>query len=189
MNRTYIFLIFTLCFVFSSNASAQRYLSGMRGLQITAGSVNGLKPQSGFDFGIAFSRHAGQSGRWVYGIEYFEKRHRYEEMYIPQSRIIADAGYYQKFLSDTGKTFFASVGASAAAGYEIINRGDKLLPDGATINNGDAFLYGAAISLELETYLTDRLVLLINVRECFLTGSSIGKFNTPVGIGIKFILN
>ncbi|KAA6304088.1 hypothetical protein EZS27_044269, partial [termite gut metagenome] len=58
-----------------------------------------------------------------------------------------------------------------------------------TIQNGDAFLYGAALTLEAEVYLTDRVVLLANVRERLLAGSSVGKFNTQVAIGIKWIIN
>jgi hypothetical protein len=61
--------------------------------------------------------------------------------------------------------------------------------DGATINNKDAFLYGGALTLEAETYLTDRIILLVNVRERLLAGSSVGKLNTQFGLGLKFIIN
>jgi hypothetical protein len=94
-----------------------------------------------------------------------------------------------KFLSDWHKTFFLSAGASALAGYETVNWDDKLLPDGATVNNRDVFLYGGALTLEAEIYITDRIVLLANVRERLLAGSSAGKFNTQSGIGIKYIIN
>ena len=43
--------------------------------------------------------------------------------------------------------------------------------------------------MELETYLTDRMVLLVNVRERMLFGSDIGKFHMQVGMGLKFIIN
>ncbi|KAA6328312.1 hypothetical protein EZS27_022767, partial [termite gut metagenome] len=78
---------------------------------------------------------------------------------------------------------------SALAGYETVNWNKKLLSDGATIQNKDAFLYGAALTVEAEVYLTDRMVLLANVKERLLSGSSVGKFNTQAGIGIKFIIN
>jgi hypothetical protein len=168
---------------------AQRYLPGMRGLQCTAGTVNGFKPEEGFQAGVAFSVYTKRADRWVFGVEYLEKRHPYSDMFIPQLQFTLDAGYFLKFLSDRRKMFFISVGASAVAGYEIIYRGQKLLPDGATINNADAFLYGGAITLELETYLMDRIVLLVNVRERVLMGSSAGKLNTLFGIGLKIIIN
>lgn len=81
------------------------------------------------------------------------------------------------------------MGLSALAGYETSNRGDKLLPDRATLLDKDCFIYGGALTLELETYLTDRVALLLNARERVLFGSDIGKFHTQVSVGLKFIIN
>jgi hypothetical protein len=58
-----------------------------------------------------------------------------------------------------------------------------------TLENKDAFLYGAALTLETETYLVDFIVLLINVKEKLVFGSSMRKFNTQLGLGLKFIIN
>jgi hypothetical protein len=63
------------------------------------------------------------------------------------------------------------------------------LPDGATINNKDAFLYGGAITLETEIFVTDWLVLLANIRERTLAGSSVGLFNTQLGLGLRLIFS
>jgi hypothetical protein len=189
MKKTSLFIIILLCIAVPEFVSAQRYLPGMRGLQVTAGTVNGLNPEDGFHSGIAFSQYTKSADRWVFGAEYLEKRHPYKRLNIPQSQFTIEGGYYLKFLSDPRKTFFLSIGASATAGYESINRNDKLLYDGATVNNRDAFLYGGALTLEAETYLADRIVLLVNVRERLLAGSSAGKFNTQLGLGIKFIIN
>ena len=98
-------------------------------------------------------------------------------------------GYYLKFLSDRRKTFFLSLGLSALAGYETSNRSEKLLPDGATLLDKDCFIYGGALTLELEAYLTDRVALLLNARERALFGSDIGKFHSQVSLGLKFIIN
>jgi hypothetical protein len=188
MKKAFLFIIISLC-IAVPELPAQRYLPGMRGLQVTAGTVNGLNPENSFHAGAAFSQYTKRAGRWVFGVEYLEKRHPYRNIRIPQSQFTADAGYYLKFLSDRRKTFFLSLGASAMAGYETVNRNSKLLSDGATINNRDVFLYGGALTLEAEIYLSDRIVLLVNVRERLLTGSSAGKFNTQPGIGIKYIIN
>jgi hypothetical protein len=169
--------------------SAQRYLPGMRGLQLAAGSVNALYLKKGFHCDIAFSQYTKHANRWVFGFEYLEKRHTYKNLNIPQSQFTVDAGYYLKFLSTPRKSFFASVGASAMAGYETINWDKKLLFDGATIENSDTFLFGAALTFEIEIYLSDRFVLLANIRERFLSGASLGKLNTLFGIGIKVIIN
>jgi hypothetical protein len=189
MKKAILFIIIAVCIAVPDFASAQRYLPGQRGVQVTAGAVNSLNPKKGFHAGIAFSRYTKRADRWVFGFEYLEKRHRYGNDKIPQSQFTLDAGYFRKFCSDPSKTVFLSLGASLLAGYETVNRGQKLLPDGATVLNGDAFLFGAALTLEAEIYLSDRAVLLCNVKERLLSGSSVGKLNTLFGIGIKYMIH
>ncbi|MDR0506853.1 MAG: conjugal transfer protein TraO [Dysgonamonadaceae bacterium] len=178
-------LLFTVMLCIAvSEISAQRYMPGMCGLQITAG----VAPKNGFYSSFAFSQYTKRADRWLFGAEYLEKRHPYEDTNIPQSVFTVDAGYYLKFLSDSRKTFFLSLGASATAGYETVNWNNKVLFDGATINNSDNFLYGGALTLESEIYLSDRVVLIANARERLLAGSSVGKFHTQFGLGIKVII-
>ena len=45
-------------------------------------------------------------------------------------------------------------------GYETLNWGEKVLYDGSMLSYRDAFVYGGALTLELESYVTDRIVLL-----------------------------
>jgi hypothetical protein len=185
MKKAILFIIIAMCIAVPDFVSAQRYLPGMRGIQVTAG----LAVKDGFHSGIAFSTYTKRADRWVFGAEYLEKRHPYKEITIPQSQFTVDAGYYLKLFSDWRKMFFVSLGASALGGYETINWNEKFLPDGATVNNADGFLYGGALTLKMETYLSDRIVLLVNVRERLLGGSSVGNLNTQFGLGLKFIIN
>ncbi|NDV70388.1 conjugal transfer protein TraO [Dysgonomonas sp. 25] len=193
MYRYKITLVFILSLVLTGQAQAQRYLPGQKGIQVTGGAVDGFKFKNedgqAFFGGVALSTYTKNGNRWTFGAEYLQKKHEYKNILIPLSQITAEGGYYYKFLSDPSKTVFFSVGASAMAGYEIINWGKELLFDGATITSEDNFLYGGAVSFEIETYLSDRLVLLINARERILLGSDVSKFHTQVGIGIKFIIN
>ena len=188
----FIMTLFALC-LHLNQAHAQRYLPGMKALQVTAGMADGVHWNSDTDFachfGAAYSVYTKNANRWVIGGEYLHKKYDYKDMRIPVEQFTAEGGYYLKFLSDRRKTFSLSLGLSALAGYETSNRGDKLLPDGATLLDKDCFIYGGALTLELETYLTDRVVLLVNARERMLFGSDIGKFHTQVGMGLKFIIN
>ena len=192
MNRLVVFLfLFCLC---GFQGWAQRYLPGQRGLQFTTGTVNGFgldvnSPCFAFHAGTAFSVYTKNGNRWVFGGEYLEKRFRYRDWSIPQSQFTAEAGYYLKFLSDGSKTLFLSFGASVLAGYETVNWNKKVLADGASLNNRGGFLYGGALTLETEIFLCDRIVLLVNVRERLLGGSSVGLFNTQPTVGLKFIIN
>lgn len=195
MNRIIlvIALIFSLSLLVVQQAHAQRYLPGQKGVQVTGGFVDGFtlekKDGQAFFGGVALSTYTTNGNRWIFGAEYMQKSHEYKDILIPVSQITAEGGYYCKFLSDASKTVFFSVGASAMAGYETVNWGKELLFDGASIINQDSFLYGGALSFEIETYLTNRLVLLINARERVLFGSEINKFHTQVGMGIKVIIN
>lgn len=186
---TFLFALCLTCY----QAHAQRYLPGMKGLQVTADMADGFhwngKSDFAYHIGAAYSVYTKNANRWVIGGEYLEKRYDYKDVRIPIQQFTAEGGYYLNFLSDRRKTFFLSAGLSALAGYETSNRGNKLLPDGSTLLNKDAFVYGGALTLELETYLTDRMVLLLNVRERAMFGSSIGTFHTQVAVGMKFIIN
>lgn len=192
MKRIYI-ISFVLCLVFCDQAQAQRYLSGQKGLQVTASSVDGYlfnnSQDEAFSFGLALSKYTKNQNRMVFGIEYLEKQYPYKDITIPVSQFTAEGGYYLMFLSNPSKVVFFSVGASVISGYETSNWGDKLLFDGATILTKDAFIYGGSVGFEIETFITDRIVFLANIRERVLFGSETGKFHTQIGCGLKFIIN
>lgn len=191
MKRITLLIILSLALI--GQAHAQRYLPGQKGIQLTGGFVDGFavekKDGQAFYGGIALSAYTKNGNRWVFGGEYLQKNYAYKDKFIPLSQITAEGGYYLNFLSDRSKTLFFSVGLSAVGGYETINWGKELLFDGATITSEDNFLYGGAVSFEIETFLSDRFALLINVRERILFGSEVNKFHTQVGIGIKIIIN
>lgn len=185
-------LFFTLLALLAlgvGQARAQRYLPGMRGIELRGGFVDGIGKPLNYYLGVGLSTYTKKGNRWVFGAEYLSKQYAYQGIQIPKAQFTAEGGYCVKFLSDPSKTLFLSVGGSALLGYETSNWGEKLLPDGATLLNQDAFIYGGAVGLELETYLTDQIVFLVNVRQRVLFGSTIGKFHTQFGVGVKFIIN
>ena len=137
-----------------------------------------------FDFG------EGKGGnKWVYGVEYLQTNHDYRSTTIPAAQFTAEGGFYYNFLSDAKKVVFLYAGVSALAGYETVNWGEKTLYDGARLNNGDAFVYGCAATLDMEVYLADFIALTASLRERFLWGGSMGVCHTEYGIGVKFIIN
>jgi hypothetical protein len=189
-----IALFITLCLALvGGQAHAQRYLPGQKGLQITASAVDGFNLEQGdkqaFAGGIALATYTKNGNRWVFGGEYLQKSYLYKTALLPTAQFTVEGGYYYNFLSDPSKTVFFSVGASAIGGYETVNWGKSLLFDGSTITSEDNYLYGGALTDEVETYLSDRIVLLLNVRERILGGSSVGLFHTQIGCGLKFIIN
>ena len=69
---------------------------------------------------------------------------------------------------------------SALAGYETVNWGKKTLYDGARLNNGDAFVYCCAATLDMEVYLADFIALTASLRERFPVGRQHG--GVPYGV-------
>lgn len=192
--RLAITLILTVCFAFTGEVYCQRLLPGMRGIQVTGGMADGFynsdnRNKTGYYFGLAIATYGRSTNKWVFGAEFINRYYPYKDCRLPVAQFTAEGGYFFNFLSDRSKTFFCSLGGSALAGYETINRGDKLLFDGSTLENSDHFLYGIAITLEMETYLTDRLVLLLRGRERILPRSDIAKFHTQFGLGLRFMIN
>ncbi|MBF0649227.1 conjugal transfer protein TraO [Dysgonomonas sp. GY75] len=192
-----IALIITLAFslgLLCIKAPAQRALPGMKGIQLTGGMVDGvyspsIQNEAGCYFGAAMAAYTGHSNKWVFGGEYLNRYYPYKDTRIPVMQLTVEGGYYLNILSDGSKTFFLSVGGSALAGYEIVNQSKKLLSDGATLLNKDAFIYGGAVTLELEAYLCDRIVFLMTGRERALWGNTTGRFHAQFGAGIRIMVN
>ena len=189
MKQRLLIILIAVFALSAGQAHAQRYLPKMQGIEFRGGVVDGFTNSSNHYAGIAISTYTKSKDRWVLGAEYMQKMYDYKEVQIPKVQFTAEGGYYYMFLSNYSKSLFFSIGGSALLGYEVSNWGSKLLYDGATLRNKDSFIYGGAITFEIETYLSDKVVLLFNARERIMFGSSIGNFQTQIGMGVKFIIN
>lgn len=174
-------------------ANAQRYLPGQTGIEITAGMADGFefdhRDGQAFYGNLSISTYNKKANRWVFGAEYFQRMYEYRTELLPVAQIIAEGGHYFKLLSDPGKNVFLLFGISALTGYETLNWGKRTLYDGAMISGKDSFIYGGAVSVELETFISDRVVLLIRARERVMWGTSIKQHHFLLGAGFKFIIN
>ena len=154
--KKYLFL-FAVCVslaLSSGQAYAQRYLPGMKGVELRGGFAGNLKSPVDWYTGFAVSGYTKRANHWVAGVEYLLKNYGYRGTFVPRAQFTAEGGYYLKFLSDPAKIFFLSVGGSALVGYETLNWGEKVLYDGSMLAYRDAFVYGGALTLELESYVT-----------------------------------
>ena len=188
------FLFVVSLALFAGQAHAQRCLPKMKGIRLTAGMADGFyspssKNETGYSFGASLATYTKGGHQWELGAEYLRRYHPYRESRIPVEQFTGEGGFFSGVLSDGSKTFFLSAGISALAGYETVNGRKKLLFDGSTVRNKDGFIYGGAITLQAETYLTDRLVLQLYGRERCLWGGSMGRFHTQYGVGLKIMLD
>ena len=187
-----IISLFVLCLTFNQ-AHAQRCLPGMKGLQVTGGMADGVhwnsKSDFAYYFGAALSTYTKkreQVGCWR-GIP---RKALPLQGFANTSQPVYRRGrllYELPFRPEENLFSFAGIVRTCRVRNEQL--GDKLLPDGSTLTDKDGFVYGGALTLELETYLTDRVALLLSARERALFGSDIGKFHTQVSVGLKFIIN
>ena len=190
--RKYIAIIIASLALCTGQAHAQRCLPKMQGIEVRANLADGFKPggnDGGYSFGAALSTYTKKGNKWVFGGEYLLKNNPYKDTAIPVAQFTAEGGYYFKILSDARKIVFVYAGASALAGYESVNWGEKVLHDGSTLHDRDAFIYGGALTLDVEFYVADRIALLANLRERCLWGGDTKKFHTQFGVGIKFVIN
>ena len=167
-------------------------MPGMRGIEVKANLADGFRPggnDGGYSFGAALSTYTKKGNKWVFGGEYLMRNNPYKDTGIPVAQFTAEGGYYFKVLSDARKIVFLYAGASALAGYETVNWGDRTLFDGSTLRDRDAFVYGGALTLDMEIYVADRIALLVNLRERCLWGGDTKKFHTQCGLGLKIIFD
>ena len=194
MRALYIItLVSVLSLFFIEQAQAQRYFPGLFGVQVKGGIVDGFSKGKGekqaYSFGIAFNTYTYSAHQWVFGAEYLEKSHVYKDRFIPIQQYTADAGYYHTLYAIPSKMCYFLIGLSGMVGYEEVNKGKKMLFDGASIESKSAFLGGVAATFEMETFLSDKLILTLTARERVLWGSTTGKFHFQLSAGVRFIIN
>lgn len=187
-------IIAAMLSLFGGRAMAQRCLPGMSAVEIKANMADGFytgnSRNCGYDLGIFYSVFTGNHGNtWSFGGEYLQTFKPYgEKGCIPVAQFTGEAGYNLHILSDYSMTFHLYGGISALAGYETVNWGKKTLSDGSTLHDGDNFIYGGALNLQAEFYLSDKIALTANVKGRFTFGSDVQIYHTTYGIGVKFII-
>ena len=193
MMKKAIFIIAAMLALFAGQAMAQRCLPGMSAVEIKAdmadGFYTGKSRDCGYSFGVNYSVFKGNADTWSFGGGYLQTYKPYgEKGRIPVAQFTGEVGYNLHLVSDYSQTLHIYGGVSALGGYETVNWGDKSLPDGSTLHNGDSFIYGGAVSLQADFYFSDKIALTANVRERFVFGNSTGHYHTEYGVGVKFII-
>ncbi len=189
-----IIIIAAMLTLFGGRAMAQRCLPGMSAVEVRADMVNGLytgnSRDCGYNIGVFYSVIKGNNANtWSFGGEYLQTYKPYgEKGRIPVAQFTGEVGYNLHIVNDYSQTFHLYGGVSALGGYETVNWGKQVLKDGATIGADDAFIYGGALTLAADFYLSDRFILGAHVKERFVFGNDTGHFLTQFGVHIKFVI-
>ena len=191
--RKAIMIFAAMLALFTGQAMAQRCLPGMSAVEVKANMADGFytgnSRNCGYSFGVYYSVFKGNANTWTFGGEYLQTYKPYgEKGRIPVAEFTGEVGYNLRLLSDYSQTFLLYGGVSALGGYETVNWGKSVLSDGSTLHNDDAFIYGGALTVQADFYLSDKIALTANVKERFVFGNSTGHFHTQYGVGVKFII-
>lgn len=171
---------------------AQRCLPGMSAIEVRADMVNGFyignSRDCGYNIGIFYSVIKGDNANtWSFGVDYLHTYKPYgEKGRIPVAQFTGEIGYNLHIISDYSQTFHLYGGVSALAGYETVNWGKQLLKDGATIGAKDAFIYGGAVTLSADFYLSDHVAIGAHIKERFVFGNDTGHFLFQYGLHLKY---
>lgn len=184
MNKyIYVMLFMCICFV---SAKAQRMVTGQKGWELTVGILSGKYPRSNYYLNSGITRYGKHGNYFLWNFEYYRQHTNYRNWRIPLETYTTEAGYSLQLLGNYRKYMTLNAGLTALAGYENINKGDSLLPNGATILDKSGWIYGAAGRLSFETYVHDRLTLLLQGKVKLLWNTSRESFRPSVGIGFRY---
>ncbi len=89
----------------------------------------------------------------VFGGEYLLKNNPYKDTKIPVAQFTAEAAITSRYCRTPERLFSSMPGLRLSAGYEAVNWGKKVLHDGSTLHDRDAFIYGGALTLDVECYV------------------------------------
>jgi hypothetical protein len=108
---------------------------------------------------------------------------------IPYNIFTVQPGYFIKVWEQKNfKTFVLNLGGGGIIGYEVINDGNSILPNGAILDAKSRFIYGVFVGLEGEINLSNNFSVLIKANEYYHINSDVGQLYPYVGLGLRYFL-
>lgn len=167
-------------------AQAQRMLPKQKGLEINAGTLSDDHSGRNYYLNIGMTINGKNGNYQLWALEYTHQYDKYKDIRLPQETYTAESGYSFFLMGDARKNITLNAAITGVLGYESINHGEIMLYDGAKILSADNFIYGAGGRLTFETYLSDRIVLLLQGRTKVLWGTDLEQFRPSAGMGLRF---
>lgn len=173
-------------------AQAQRLIPKQKGIEVI-GSLPIIKGEKlfakdNFGLGLSLTRYLKRENYSFLTVEYEQQNMPYRSYDVKLKDAFVHLGYMQPIVSDNGKNVFAYAGISALGGYEEINDDKPFLPDGAKLLDRSRFVYGGALHLSIECFLSDNVLLLLKGQGRILFGTDVQHFRPAVSAGIRFNL-
>ena len=89
--KKYLFVVVALL-ALVGQANAQRYLPGMRGVELRGGFVDGGQKPVNYYLGVGVSAFTKNGNRWVFGAGYLNKQNEYKDLQKPKAQFTAEGG-------------------------------------------------------------------------------------------------
>lgn len=126
MKKTFIVLAAACGLLTSGPALAQREFPGQIGIQLSAGTVDGLSirnsdKQYSFFGSIAMTRNSIRGQSWHFGFTYLQKDYLHQRQIIPKAQFTGEAGYFVPLFADRGHNIALKLGLAGTVGYETSN--------------------------------------------------------------------
>ncbi|WP_278843556.1 conjugal transfer protein TraO [Hoylesella timonensis] len=173
-------------------AQAQRLIPKQKGIEVMGSLpiVKGEKlfARDNFGLGLSLTRYLKRENYSFLTVEYEQQNMPYRSYDVKLKDAFVHLGYMQPIVSDNGRNVFAYAGISALGGYEEINDDKPFLPDGAKLLDRSRFVYGGALHLSIECFLSDNVLLLLKGQGRILFGTDVQHFRPAVSAGIRFNL-
>ncbi len=166
--------------------TAQRMLPGQKGLEIHAGGLSADKPGRNYYLNIGLTINTKNGNYRLLAFEFTHSHLTYKRRLLPLETYTIAYGYSFYLFGDAARNISLNAGLTGVLGYENINSGENMLPDGARLLEESSVIYGAGGRLSLETYLCDRLVLLLQGRVKVLWGTDGKQLRPAAGVGLRF---
>lgn len=173
-------------------AQAQRLIPKQKGIEVI-GSLPIIKGEKlfakgNFGLGLSLTRYLKRENYSFLTVEYEQQNIPYRSYDVKLKEAFVHLGYMQPIVSDNGKNVLLYGGVSALGGYEEINDDKPFLPDGAKLLDRSRFVYGGALHLSIECFLSDNVLLLLKGQGRILFGTDVHHFRPAVSAGIRFNL-
>ena len=173
--------------------SAQRLLPNQNGLEVLGGIVfqpRVSNPINSGDFSVEVGyNHYFRVGNYLSVTADYEQRHyTYKEWRIPIQDALLQVSYNHPLVMNRGRDILLYAGIAALGGYEFVNNGETIMPNGATLQNQSRWIYGISPMISLETYLYDRLVFVLRGEGRFLFNQQTYLIRPTVQAGLRIII-
>ncbi|MBR8712262.1 conjugal transfer protein TraO [Porphyromonas levii] len=187
-----VVFVCTFSFLFPQEGSSQVMFVGTKMVTIKGGIPYRGKPfhtPGSFTAGVEYSQFVKSGNYWSVGLDAEMNNIPKKEFFIPELIATANGGYNLFLIGDNTRrlNFYAS--AKASLGYGLINKGEKKLVDGDELPKTQTFIYGGALGVHTDLYLTSRLTLMLGAGTKFLWGTPSNTVMRPYfegGIKVSF---